>query len=394
MNRKVFYNQLFIYFLCVSAFFVSCQQSEKSGTGGEMQKQTPSFPVIEVINGDIRSTDHFPASIEGIENIEIRAKVDGYIQQIYVDEGDFVSRGQQLFKLETQSLTQDANAAQSSIKVAEAGVNAAQVEVDKLRPLVEKGIISDVQLKTAQANLESAKSRLAQSESNYKSVTENIRYTNIVSPVNGVIGMLPYRKGTLVGRTETQPLTTVSNISKVYAYFAMNEKDFLDFMESVEGETIDDKIESMEDVELILANGRVYEHKGVIETVTGQIDPQTGTINFRATFPNPEHKLRSGSSGTISIPKQYDSVVLIPEQSTYDMQGRKFVYKIGENDSLKSIPLNYLDIVDGVIVLADGLEAGDRILAEGIGKVKNGMVINPQSASFDDYAGTIEPVFK
>lgn len=371
---------------------ISCQTNEKTTTPS--QAPLPTYPVIEIPVGDITSQDEYPASLEGVENIEIRAKVDGYIQQIYVDEGSVVKRGQPLFKLETQALTQNANAAESSIKVAEAQVNIAQVEVDKLKPLVEKGIISSVQLKTAEANLASAQSQLEQSKSNYKGVSENIKYTNIVSPVNGIVGQLPYRKGSLVGRSETMPLTTVSNISSVYAYFGMNEKDFLDFIESVPGDNVEQKINSMPEVELTLANGKTYAHKGKIETVTGQIDPKTGTINFRAKFPNPENQLRTGSSGIISIPKHYTAALLVPERSTYESQGRKFVFKLGQNDSLFSIPIEYIDIVDGTILVSKGLKVGDKILAKGVSKVRNGMVIKPEITEFEEIANNIDPIFK
>ncbi|GAA5224773.1 efflux RND transporter periplasmic adaptor subunit [Membranihabitans marinus] len=372
---------------------LSCQSNEKINTPSQAPS-IPTYPVIEVPQRDISSKDEYPASLEGVENIEIRAKVDGYIQQIYVDEGTVVKRGQPLLKLETQTLTQNANAAESSIKVAEAQVNIAQVEVDKLKPLVDKGIISDVQLKTAEANLASAQSQLEQSKSNYKSVSENIRYTNIVSPVNGIVGALPYRKGSLVGRSEAMPLTTVSNISSVYAYFGMNEKDFLDFIESVPGDNVEEKIKSMPDINLTLANGKPYAHSGKIETVTGQIDPQTGTINFRAKFPNPENQLRTGSSGIISIPKHYTATLLVPERSTFENQGRKFVFVLGQNDSLYSTPIEYIDIVDGAVLVSQGLKKGDKILAKGVSKVRNGMVIKPEITKFEDLANTIDPIFK
>src|SRR5699024_10543019 len=269
-----------LIFWGIVIMLAACQDNQAEGAGQE-NAPVPEYPVIALKTMDVVSENIYPATVEGIENIGIRAKVDGYIEQIFVDEGQFVQKGQPLFRLETQALSQSANAAQSSIQVAEAGVNLAEVEVERLRPLVDKGIVSEVELKTAEAGLASAKSRLAEAESQYQSVRENIAYTHIKSPISGVVGRLPYRRGTLVGRSEIEPLTTVSNINEVYVYFAMNEKDFLNFTDNVEGQTLQEKIKSMPPVEFIMANGKRFEHPGKIETVSGQIDPRTGTINFR-----------------------------------------------------------------------------------------------------------------
>lgn len=391
-------NPLFAYLSVLFAIVISigsqsCNEPAQSATQSPAASP-PTFPVITLSNQEIQGKDQYPAAIEGIENIEIRAKVDGYIQEIYVDEGQEVRKGQVLFKIETQALNQSAEAAESSIAVSESEVRLAEVEVEKLKPLVNKGIISVVQLEVAEANLAAAKSRLAQSKSSHQGILENIGYTQLRSPVNGVVGALPLRKGSLVGRSEVEPLTTVSNISSVYAYFAMNEKDFLAFMDQAEGASISDKLADFPEVELILANGKVYEHTGKIETITGQIDPRTGTITFRATFPNPDKKLRSGASGQISIPKIYDQVILVPEQSTYESQGRKFVYVLTQGNQLKSVPIEYTDIVNGLVVVASGLSAGDQILADGLGKVRNDMVIKPEAVDFSEFSKPITAIFK
>src|SRR5690606_6245362 len=320
----------------------SCQDKAEAGAAREVPVR--EYPVIEIQTMDVRNENKYPATIEGVENIGIRAKVDGYIQAIYVDEGEYVRKGQPLFQLETQAMNQNAAAAQSNIQVAEAGVHVAQVEVDRLKPLVAKNIISEVQLKTAEANLASAKSQVEQAKSQYQGVRENIGYTRITSPVSGYVGRIPFRQGTLVGRNESMPLTYVSNIQDVFIYFALNEKDFINFTSGLEGTSIQQKIDSMPAVEFIMANGEVYNHKGKIETITGQIDPRTGTINFRARFPNPENILRDGGSGLISIPSIYDDVLVVPLQSTYEMQGRKFVYQVNGGDTLRSQLIDYLAV--------------------------------------------------
>lgn len=357
-------------------------------------QEARSFPVIAVEQMDVNSEHRYAANIEGVENIGIRAKVDGYIQEIYVDEGETVRKGQPLFRLETQTLTQNAKAAESSIQVAEAGVNVAQVEVNRLEPLVEKGIVGQVQLETAKANLASAKSRLAEAESQYQSVKENIGYTHITSPVTGIVGRIPYRQGTLVGRSEAEPLTTVSNISEVYVYFAMNEKDFLNFINTVEGETLKEKISKMPEVKFIMANGMEYAHFGKIQTITGQIDPRTGTVSFRAIFPNPELVLRSGGSGMISIGTTYENALVIPLQSTYEQQGQKFVYILGENDTVQSQRIDFYDVVENKVLVSEGVNPGDKIMAEGVANVRNGDVIRPEEKPFSEYLNSIQPLFR
>lgn len=394
MQTKYFQTNLMPSLLLVIVSFLSSCDDRQAEGGATPDQTIPTLPVIALETMDVEYNNTYPATIEGVENIGIRAKVDGYIQSIYVDEGEFVNQGQPLFQLETQALSQNALAAKSSINVAEAGVNAAQVEVDRLKPLVQKEIISEVQLQTAEANLASARSRLEEAKSQYQGIKENIGYTRIKSPVSGIVGRIPFRQGTLVGRSEAMPLTTVSNIRHVYVYFALNEKDFLNFTEGLKGRSLQEKIDSMPPVDFIMANGKKYIHKGKIQTVTGQIDPRTGTINFRAQFPNPDFILRDGGSGLISLPTQYEDALIVPLQSTYEMQGRKFVYQVNGGDSLRSQPVEYFDVVDNKVLVSNGVNKGDVILAAGVGKVSNGAVIKPDRKSFTEYIDTITPVFK
>lgn len=337
-----------------------------------------TYPTVEVAKRSVEHTATFPASIEGIVNSIIRAKVSGYIQSVMVDEGQMVKKGQLLFHLETQSLSQDAQAAKAQI-------NVAQVEVDKLKPLVEKKIISQIQLETAKANLEQAKS-------NYEGIAANIGYANIKSPVNGVVGSIPFRKGNLVSAQDTRPLTTISDISQVYAYFSMNEKDLIGFLKKINGKTVEEKAQNIPNVQLKLADNTLYEHKGQIETITGEINPNTGTVQFRATFPNPEGFLRNGSSGTILLPEKMDDELVIPTLSTFEQQGNTFVYII-QGDSLVTKAIIPKAKIGGISVI-EGLKEGDQILAKGIGKVGPGTKIVPQPTSIDSIIGSFETVFK
>jgi membrane fusion protein, multidrug efflux system len=358
------------------ALLVSCSDEKQ----GQQAPPPPALPVVEVPLKTVTAFTSYPVSIEGTVNSAVRAKVAGYITAVLVDEGQKVRRGQTLFKLETQALTQDAGAAK-------ANVSAAQVEVNRLKPLVEKGIISPVQLETAQA-------RLAQAEANYKSVTASIDYATIKSPIDGYIGAVNFRQGALVSPADPTPLTTISDTDEVYAFFAMNERDYLNFVQTTEGQTLSEKIRNFPPVELQLVNGQLYQHKGRIETVTGQVNTSTGTVSFRAAFPNPERILANGNSGNIRIPKKYVDVAVVPEASTYEQQGRVYVYRVQGDSVAMSVPIAVIDRVENLVVVASGVEAGDKIVAQGVGKLRNNTPITPQHVAFDSIANGLNAVFK
>lgn len=354
------------------------------GDGNSGQNTTANgpkpFQVVEIPTQDITSFTTYPASIEGIVNSEVRAKISGYITDVLVDEGQQVRKGETLFKLETQSLTQDAAAAN-------ANVNAAQVEVDKLKPLVEKNIISNVQLETAKAKLQ-------QAQSSYNSINANINYGLIKSPVDGYVGSIRFRRGALVSPTNTSPLTIVADISEVYAYFSMNEKDYLDFIQDTKGEAIADKIKNLPKVKLILANGRVYDQEGTIETINSQVDEATGAITFRAKFHNPSRLLTNGNSAKIQIPKIYKDVIVVPKESTYERQGNTYVYKVGKDSMAVSTALNLISEVENLFLVKDGIKAGDQIVALGVDKLRGESKIIPKPVPFDSIAKPIQKVFR
>lgn len=393
---------------------ISCKKDEKKKDGPK------PYPVISVETRSVTGYQTFPASIQGRVNNDVRAKIQGYITQVMVDEGQYVAKGQPLFRLETNVLSENADAARSGISAAkanaaaasanvsaaQAAVNAAQVEVNKLRPLVQKNIISNVQLQTAMANLSRAQAQLAQARAsqqqagagiqqanaNYKSVQANVDYSIIRAPISGVVGTLPLKVGSLVGPNDQTPLTTISDTSGIYAYFSMNEKEYLNFLEKSFGATVSEKIKNLPTVELQLANGSIYPEKGRIETVSGQIDATTGTMQFRVAFPNPQKLLANGNSGTIRIPKLYDKVLVVPEESTYEQQGMVYVYKVLA-DSVKSFPIKVEDRVNNLAIIKDGVKKGEKIVGTGIGSLKNGAKIIPKPTQFDSIAKPIKPVF-
>lgn len=336
---------------------------------GKKEEQAPAmgpmpFPVQTIAKQDAVTFEEYTANLEGQQNVEIRPKVNGFIQKVYVDEGQIVKKGQLLFKLETQTLNQDAAAARANVK-------AAQVEADRLKPLVERNIISRVQLETAQA-------RLAQAKAAYSGIAANISYGTITSPVNGVVGSLPYKEGSLVSAANEQPLTTVSDTKVMRAYFTMNEKQMLSFTRTFNGSTIQAKLKNTPQVSLLLVDGSEYEEKGRLETVNGLVDPATGTTQFRAEFPNPQAILRSGSSGIVRLPIEHKNTILVPQNAVFDMQGKQMIYVVNKDNTVKSKIITTSGTSGLNFIVAEGLAEGETIVVEGASKLKDGMAIVPQ----------------
>lgn len=404
-----------IIFSLVALSAFSCKKKEE-----KKQEGPKEVPVVAVEQRNVTGYQTFPASIQGRINNDVRAKIQGYITQVLVDEGQFVSKGQPLFRLETNTLNQTADAAKAGIGAAQSGVsaaranvsaaqaavNAAQVEVNKLIPLVQKNIISNVQLETARANLSKANAQLAQARAgemqakagvsqataNYRGVQANIDYSVIRAPISGVIGKLPLKVGSLVGPGDPTPLATVSDTSGIFAYFSMNEKEYLNFLEDSFGATVPEKLRNMPMVELELANGSNYPEKGKIEAVTGQIDPQTGTIQFRVSFPNAAKLLSNGNSGTIKVPKLYNQAIVVPESATFEQQGLVYVYKV-EKDTARNALIGVTDRVNNLVVVKDGIKKGEKIVAQGVGQIKPNSAVKPKPANFDEIVNAIKPIF-
>ncbi len=382
-----------ICYVCIAiVLLTSCNAEQQK----DVVKPPRSFEVIEVALQDVQGFYNFPAEISGINNNQVKPKISGFIQSLFVDEGAHVKAGQKLFKLETNIQTQNAtaanaqiNSATASIEAAKASVSAAEVEVNKLKPLVEKNIVSGVQLETAKANLLMARSQLSQAEANhqvaqanYQGVNENIKFSTVTSPIDGIVGKINYREGSLVSPVDPLPLTTVSDVSEIYAYFSLNEKQYLYFFQNFPGADLDEKIANMPPIELELANGTLFEEKGKLETATGQIDPNTGTILFRVRFNNKSRLLSNGSTGKIKVPRVYKQVIAMPEVATYEQQGFVYAYKLN-GDTVKSTIVTVLDKIDHKILVEKGLEAGDRIVAKGIGSLQNGEVIAPKAVTME-----------
>ena len=363
----------------IALAIVSCGQKQQGGAPGGAAGQVKEYPVIAVTQQSTTLFKDYAAKLEGQQTVEIRSKIAGYIDKIMVDEGAFVKKGQVLFRLNANDLQAAVRSSEASVKVAEADVNSAAINLEKTKPLVEKNIISKFELESVNSALKAKEAQLAQAKANLENAKANLQYTVITSPAEGTIGTFPYRVGSLVSSTSAEPLTTVSNTAKMYAYFSFNEKEFLTLVKGLEGKNLQEKFAKLPDVSLVLADNSVYEQPGRIETASGLIDQQTGSINVRATFPNTEGLLRSGGSGMVRIPQFINSAIIIPQKTTYELQGKYFVYLVGSDNKVHNTEIQ---IVSGNLkdsyVVTNGLKVGDQIVLQGIATLRNDTEIKPK----------------
>jgi membrane fusion protein (multidrug efflux system) len=374
-----------------TVFFSACVDKSKQAAAGPVN-QVLDYKVMQLQPRSATLNIDYPASIQGQQNIEIRPKVDGYVERIYVDEGSVVTKGQLLFKINAPQYEQEVRTAEAGIKTAEADLSMAKMQVNKVKPLVEKDIISHYELESAEYTQQSKAAALAQARAALANAKVNLGYTTITSPVNGVIGSLPYKLGSLVTGTTTEPLTTVYNTSNIYAYFALNEKQLLNLSrDSVNNTSLKTKLSKLPSVSLILPDGTTYEHGGRVETVNGLINTATGTANVRADFVNPRGLIRSGSSAVIRIPNVVKSALLVPESATYELQDKRFVYVVDDQNKIKNVAINVMDNTAGQFyVVSDGLKAGDKIILESSGNLQDGTVIKPNEVSASSVYGSLK----
>lgn len=355
------------------------------GTGkAEMpQQQASPLPVLTLQSLPAVTYREYTASLEGKVNVEIRPQVDGYLAKIHVDEGAYVQQGQVLFSINDKPYREQLSNNSAALAAAVANEEKARLEVEKLTPLVENNVVSDVQLKTAKSGLQAAKAAVAQARAQEGNAKINVGFTQITAPVSGYVGRIPFKAGSLVGRGEALPLTVLSDVKEVYAYFSMSEIDFLHFSQEIEGKNVPDKIRHLPEVELVLADNNVYTSKGKIETVEGQFDKTTGAISFRAAFPNTEGLLRSGATGKVRIPRKLTDALVIPAEATFEVQDKRFVFTVGDSNKVTGKPIAVSGKSGGYFFVDKGLKAGDRIVYAGLDRLRDGAVVLPQPVSLD-----------
>lgn len=355
--------------LCL-AIFASCNKKN------EMPPASNDYAVQAVATCQSELNTTYPAAIRGQQDIEIRPKVSGHITALLVDEGAFVRKGQALFRIDATQYAAAANAAQAQVEVVKANIATQNLTVENKKMLREKGIISQYDYDMALNTLESLKAQLAAAQAQLTNAKDQLNFCTVTSPADGVIGEIPYRVGSLVSPSTAQPLTTVSNITNMYAYFSMTEKQMLELTRGKGG--IAAAMDSMPAVKLVLADGSEYPLSGTITAISGVIGANTGAVQMRATFANPGRVLRSGGSGSILVPVKSTGYLLVPQKATYDIQDKKFVYVVGADSTIAPREIKVLVQNDGQnYIVTSGLKAAERIVVEGVNQLKAGAKINP-----------------
>lgn len=341
-----------------------------------------NYRTMEVTRGTRTLSQSYTAVINGRQSVEIRPQVSGTITQVCIAEGAKVKKGQTLVIIDQVPYKAALETAVANVKSAEASVGTARLTANSKEQLFKEKVVSDFDLQTARNSLLQAEATLAQAKAEEVNARNNLSYTEVKSPVDGVSGMLPYRVGALVDASITTPLTTVSDDKEMYVYFSMTESQILSLIRQYK--TLDEALKQMPEVELKLSDGLTYAHKGRIDAISGTIDTSTGAVSLRATFPNPGHMLRNGGSGTVIFPYVKENVLIIPQEATYEIQDKIFVYKVVDGKATSS-QVTVFPINDGKeYIVEDGIKEGDTIIAEGAGLVQEGTAVGapaPESTS-------------
>ncbi|WP_286077039.1 efflux RND transporter periplasmic adaptor subunit [Alistipes finegoldii] len=331
------------------------------------------YAVMTIATTDREIPINYSATIRGRQDIAIYPQVSGTIFELCVNEGQTVSKGQPLFIIDQVPYKAALQTAEANVAAAKAGVATAQLTYDSKKELYVKNVVSQYDLLTAENTLLTAKAQLAQAEAQRVNAANNLSYTVVKAPANGVVGTLPYRVGALVSASISKPLTTVSDNSDVYVYFSMTENQLLNLTRQYG--SIANTLKNMPDVRLVLNDGSVYDRTGRIESISGVIDTSTGSVQLRAVFPNADGLLHSGGAGSVIVPNIHKDCVVVPQVATFELQNKVYVYKVEDGKATSSM-IDVEKINNGrEYIVKSGLTPGDVIVAEGVGLLREGTPI-------------------
>lgn len=353
---------------CMAA--VACKQAPMTMGPGQ-------YAVITVATSDREIPTTYSATIRGRQDIAIYPQVSGTISELCVNEGQKVSKGQTLFIIDQVPYKAALRTAEANVEAAEASVATAQLTYDSKKELFAKNVVSQFDLQTAENNLLTAKAQLAQAEAQRVNAANNLSYTVVKAPSNGVVGTLPYRVGALVSASIPEPLTTVSDNSTMYVYFSMTSKQLLELTRRYG--SIDETLKNMPSVQLKLNDGSVYDQSGRVESISGVVDTSTGSVQLRAAFPNAGGLLLSGSTGNIIRPNYYKDCIVIPQTATFELQDKIYVYKLVDGKASSSM-IEVEKLSNGQeYIVKSGLTPGEVIVGEGVGLMREGTPIIPKN---------------
>lgn len=365
------FKQTFL-FVALASLLASCGGKQ----GGRPNFGDNEYPVVTVEAKSSVMQSTYPATLKGIQDVQIRPKVSGFITQVCVKEGQAVGAGQLLFIIDNATYQAQVRQAQAAVNTATAQMNTAKLTFENNQQLFNNNVIGQFELQSAKNNYEVARAQVAQAKAALASAQETLSFCYVKSPASGVIGSLPFKVGALVSASSAEPLTTVSNVSTVEAYFSMTEKDVLE-MTKTSG-SVNAALSTFPTVKLQLADGTIYNHPGKVSKVSGVIDPATGSVSVIAQFSNPERLLKSGGSGSIIIPRDNAHALLIPQSVVSEVQDKHFVYVVGKDNKVKYTEIKVDPQTDGNnYVVVSGLQVGDRYVTNGIQSLSDGMEIKP-----------------
>jgi len=364
--------------LSFSIILVSCKASPDQSAA---VPPPPVLPVSLISESSQTTYIYYPAAIQGAVDIDIRPQVSGYLQSVLVNEGAYVTAGQTLFKINENPYREALNNAKASLHAAEAAILNAQLEVDKLTPLVQNKVVSEFQLKTAKTAYKIAQANAEQAKASVASAQINLGYTNVKATVSGYIGRIPKKQGSLVSPTDQAALTQLSDIHEVHVYFSLAENDFNNFNANYPGKSPADRIKHLPAVELLLSDNTTYPIKGKIDMIDGQFDKNTGAITLRASFPNANGTLRSGNTGKVRLGLLHDDAILIPQAATVEMQDKVFVFAVSKDNKVSKMPITVIGKSGNNYLVKDGVKSGDQIVLSGLDRLQEGQVITPEKGT-------------
>jgi len=360
-------NKTYFISLIFSVALLSCSTEKRQK---QANQRIQNFPVVQLASMDTLLYKEFVAEINAVRHIEVRARIEGFLDKIHVDEGQKVKKNQALFHLNSEEFEAEMDKMNANLESAIATAKAAELEVSRIKLLVEKNVISESELEVANAKFSAANARIKEAKSAHSNAAIQLSYTRLRSPFEGVIDRIPLKEGSLV--TKGELLTKIFDNSSVKVYFNVSESEYLNYQKMlVSGD------EQNRMVSLTLADGTVYPHPGKIETMQGEINSSTGTIAFRASFPNPDGILKHGSTGKITLKNSVRSALLLPQKSTFEIQDRQFVYVLDNENRVQVRSFQPETRFSHFYIVRSGLQQGDRIVYEGIQNLKGGMVVNP-----------------
>jgi membrane fusion protein (multidrug efflux system) len=360
--------------LSLSAFTAGCTTHSKNVS--ENKDSIPTIPVTELKAQKTDLHREYAGGIHAVKNVEIYARVRGYLEEVYVDEGKEVKKGQILFRINNEEYEANLAKAKANLQSAIAAAKGIELELKRVKLLVEKNVIAKTELEVAEAKLAAAEAKIEEAKSEKSNAAIHLAQTKIKAPFDGVIDRLPAKVGSLIN--EGTLLTTLSDTKSVFAYFNVSENEYLEYV-SARGKA--DTKEAI--VELELADGTFFKHKGTIETMEGAFDEGTGSIAFRARFANPEKLLKHGSTGTIRLTNTVDNAILVPQKAAFEIQDKNFVYVLGKDNKIKTRTFIPKSRLGDCYVVKSGLEPGERIVYEGLQGLKDGATIVPKTISLD-----------